>query len=754
MWHIDDEERFHVGSEEFIALMGPNVAGKLGRSWSEIASDLSLDPDGRLAHALASRDTWSGIVVLWPIEGAAERLPVELSGLPVFDRDRVFRGYRGFGVCRDVSRLAAMVAHTEEPTAIATTTEASNDVFDASEATSSSNTASAEPTRPVLTIVPQVKNVVPFRTSAPTPDRRAVLTPVEHSAFEEIARALGGDEAARRPQEVPEIAPPAPAPAAAATPDISPTTQAPAAPPALSTSAPDERAVLDRIPLGVLVHRSHVVLYANRTLLEWTGYEDAQAITAAGGLDRLFAESALLDETPGGGERRLSITTRENTSIPVEGRLFSISWEGETALLTVLTDASEEHARAAAANERDAALTVSELAMQADDERLKALELAARTAQAASRELESVLDTATDGVLVVDRDGMILASNRSAEALFGYDSHELAHRSFIDLFAPESHRIALDYLGGLAAPGVASLLNDGRELIGRVRQGGLDPAVHDDRADCRRNRQILRRVPRHHPVEERAEEELTNAKRQAEKASSAKSDFLAKISHEIRTPLNAIIGFSEVMLEERFGPIGNERYSQYLKDIHASGGHLISLVNDLLDLSKIEAGKLDLHFTSVGLNDVVQQCVAHDAAAGQSRAGHHPHVAADDVAADRRGRTIDASGRDQSPLQLAEVHRRRRTGDRFNRADRSRRGGAADSRYRRRHEREGHRDGARSRSVRSARRRRSGKGGTGLGLPLTKALAEANRASFTIRSGVNAGTLVEIAFPSPRVLAE
>ena len=97
----------------------------------------------------------------------------------------------------------------------------------------------------------------------------------------------------------------------------------------------------------------------------------------------------------------------------------------------------------------------------------------------------------------------------------------------------------------------------------------------------------------------KAEEELVDAKREAEQASSAKSDFLAKISHEIRTPLNAIIGFSEVMMEERFGPIGNERYREYLKDIHASGAHLISLINDLLDLSKIEAGKLDLTFASV-----------------------------------------------------------------------------------------------------------------------------------------------------------
>src|SRR6185436_437397 len=103
---------------------------------------------------------------------------------------------------------------------------------------------------------------------------------------------------------------------------------------------------------------------------------------------------------------------------------------------------------------------------------------------------------------------------------------------------------------------------------------------------------------------QKTEAELVIARRQAEKASATKSEFLAKISHEIRTPLNSIIGFSEVMMDERFGPIGNERYKQYLKDIHQSGAHLVSLLNDLLDLSKIEAGKLDLSFDRVSLNEL------------------------------------------------------------------------------------------------------------------------------------------------------
>ena len=79
-----------------------------GRPWSDIANELKLDPDDQVARAVATRETWSGVVVSWPVDDSMERLPVELSGLPVFDRDRNLRGYRGFGVCRDVDRINAL----------------------------------------------------------------------------------------------------------------------------------------------------------------------------------------------------------------------------------------------------------------------------------------------------------------------------------------------------------------------------------------------------------------------------------------------------------------------------------------------------------------------------------------------------------------------------------------------------------------------------------------------------------------------
>ncbi len=88
--------------------------------------------------------------------------------------------------------------------------------------------------------------------------------------------------------------------------------------------------------------------------------------------------------------------------------------------------------------------------------------------------------------------------------------------------------------------------------------------------------------------------ELAEARDAAERANRAKSSFLANMSHELRTPLNAILGFSEIIALESFGPIGLSRYKEYAGDIHSSGAHLLSLINDLLDVAKIEAGKMEL----------------------------------------------------------------------------------------------------------------------------------------------------------------
>src|SRR4029453_11019098 len=102
--------------------------------------------------------------------------------------------------------------------------------------------------------------------------------------------------------------------------------------------------------------------------------------------------------------------------------------------------------------------------------------------------------------------------------------------------------------------------------------------------------------------------EIEEKSRQLEVASQHKSEFLANMSHELRTPLNAIIGFSEVLSERMFGEL-NEKQEEYSKDIHASGQHLLSLINDILDLSKIEAGRMELELTDFHLPQAIENAL-------------------------------------------------------------------------------------------------------------------------------------------------
>jgi signal transduction histidine kinase len=114
--------------------------------------------------------------------------------------------------------------------------------------------------------------------------------------------------------------------------------------------------------------------------------------------------------------------------------------------------------------------------------------------------------------------------------------------------------------------------------------------------------------------------QLVSQKADAEAASRAKSAFLASMSHELRTPLNAIIGFSDLIRLEMFGPIGNDRYRTYIEDIASSGKHLLALINDVLDMSKIEVGRMVLHEEETDLSDLARHCcesVRLQAAAGR-----------------------------------------------------------------------------------------------------------------------------------------
>ncbi|MGE0845401.1 MAG: PAS domain S-box protein [Flavobacteriaceae bacterium] len=490
--------------------------------------------------------------------------------------------------------------------------------------------------------------------------------------------------------------------------------------------------VLDEISEAVIVLRGDEILHANRAALDLFGYADTGAIEEEGGVGALFTESPADMWT---GERRVDGVRSDGSPFPVDARLKRISWDGEPAMGYFLKS-----------------LPVSEPEPEPEP-RPAIAEMDSAELRAEIDELRTILDTATEGVVVLDAEGRIERLNQSAEALFGHDSASVRGRPFSVLIAADSRESAEDYLEGLRRNGVASLLNDGREITGQVAQGGPVPLfLTVGRLGDGENAKFCA-VIRDITQWKKAESDLIEARRRAETVSSQKSDFLAKISHEIRTPLNAIIGFSEVMIEERFGPIGNERYRGYMQDIRASGEHVLSLVNDLLDLSKIEAGRADLEFGSVAINDSVQQAVA----IMQPEANRERIIIRTNITQELPPVVADSRSLRQILLNLLSnaikftppggqiivstmhtasgevVLRVRDTGIGMSDAD-----------------------------IRTAMEpfrqvaalRGPDRKGTGLGLPLTKALVEANRANFHIESKVDHGTLVEISFPQNRVLAE
>ncbi len=368
-------------------------------------------------------------------------------------------------------------------------------------------------------------------------------------------------------------------------------------------------------------------------------------------------------------------------------------------------------------------------------------------------ELRSILDISSDGIITLDKQGRIASLSAGAEAMFGYRYAEIVHQPFAKLFSAESAVVVQEYLAGLEGQGLASVFNDGREVTAVVKQGGTVPLfLNIGRLQKTVGGASYCAVVRDITSWKRTEHDLRVAKDEAEEASRHKSDFLARVSHELRTPLNAIIGFSEIMRMGQLGEVPNEKYRGYLNDIHSSGNHLLAMIDDLLDLSKIESGRMELDFTSVNLPDCFDQAakMLQDQATRarvllrKSFPENLPRVVADQRAmrqvvqnllsnaikyTDAGGQVIVSALVEPSG---ALILRLKDTGIGMNK------------------------DELKQALVPFMRVDKPGRErqGTGLGLPLTKALVEANRAAFTIYSEPGQGTQIDITFPTTRVLAE
>ena len=756
LWRLDAEGRFGAADATLAARLGAH-APREGETLGALSARAGLGPEW--TQAVTALKTFTGLRLNWPEPGRENAQAARLSGSPLFAAGQRYEGFRGFGVFTgERMRLAAAAPPAARATASApphvkpmagdaaallgllqrqhpaalpvVPGVAANPATAPALAIISALAALLQPRaivaeaklqppapRPVPEPPPNSAEIVVLRPHAapePAPAARAgesvALTSQERDAFKEIARQLGANVRDARSDSEPADDEPA-------EPSIAPTLETGAA------SAGDLVALLDTLPIAALVMRGGEALYANRTLLDLVGYRDLADLSAHDGVKAIFRGRDPRTLAPGGSVAGVPLVAAGERILTVDAQVRPTTWGGAPAQLVAMRRSLEsEHQAELRAVERETAMHA-----------------------ARARDFAAALDAARDGMVRLNRGGHILGMNKGAEKLFGYDQKEAAGDSFLTLFAPDSQqaatqameRLARSQTGPVEVLDAAARHRDGRQFPTRVEIGRLANQPEPD----------FFLLLTDWSQSEAGTRESRAALEAAEKSSTAKTELLARISHEMRTPLHAVMGFAEVILEERFGPIGNERYRDYIRDIHASSRHVLSLANDLLDLSRIELGKLDLQFAPLDINGVVRECVTlMQPQAARERVimrlslyDRLPNVMADERSLrqimlnlmanavkynEPGGQVIVSTALDDSGSVILRV---RDTGVGMNESELA----IALEPFKR---------------VPGARAVE----GTGLGLPLTKALVEANHADFSIQSRKDQGTLVEIAFPVQR----
>ncbi|HPF37709.1 MAG TPA: PAS domain S-box protein [Phycisphaerae bacterium] len=240
-------------------------------------------------------------------------------------------------------------------------------------------------------------------------------------------------------------------------------------------------------------------------------------------------------------------------------------------------------------------------------------EAALRGSEAQTR---AIVEAAVDGIITINAEGQIESLNRAAERLFGYESTELIGRN-VNMLMPSPYQEEHDgYVKRYLRTGVKKIIGIGREVVGRRRDGSTFPmelAISELTVNDRRMfTGIVRDISERKRIEEEIKAQamclednnrvLQEASIRASEATAAKSQFLANMSHEIRTPMTAILGFADELMD---GSMSGNEQRHALNIIRRNGEHLLQIINDILDISKIEAGKLEVEKRQCALRDVI-----------------------------------------------------------------------------------------------------------------------------------------------------
>jgi PAS domain S-box-containing protein len=245
-----------------------------------------------------------------------------------------------------------------------------------------------------------------------------------------------------------------------------------------------------------------------------------------------------------------------------------------------------------------------------------------KQAAAAALHLAAIVESSEDAIISKDPNGIVLSWNPAAERLFGYSAKDMIGQSITKMIPRDRLNEETYVLGRIRAGQTV----DHFETVRQARDGRLVDIsltvspIRDAKGHVIGASKIARDIGGHKRLREErrlaAENEetarrevLEGQNRRIEEPSRLKSEFVANMSHELRTPLNSIVGFTELMMDARFGPLP-DRYQEFAKIMHASSQHLLQLINDILDLAKVESGKIDFQPELVDLSAVIAEATA------------------------------------------------------------------------------------------------------------------------------------------------
>jgi len=218
---------------------------------------------------------------------------------------------------------------------------------------------------------------------------------------------------------------------------------------------------------------------------------------------------------------------------------------------------------------------------------------------------KAVLESLADGVVTIDKSGLVETINEAAEKIFGYQREDVIGQN-VSLLMPNEDRSEHDnYVARTSIKGSSDIFHRFRELLGLRKNGELFP-VEINVTPVGNNRDGFVGIIRDITERRLHENELLQAKDDAEAGSRAKSKFLASMSHELRTPLNAILGFAELF---EYAPGLEDKLKLNAKEIQSAGNHLLQLINEILDMSRIESGSIEFSYEAIFVNDLFKECI-------------------------------------------------------------------------------------------------------------------------------------------------